>query len=1334
MGGAIGGAFNAASVYGGIKKVVTAADTKAKEITLLSSTNGLTEASDQMIQRAYDLNLTPIGTDAASTALVNQRITTLRQEIRKGAHELVGPKEAEFGNVIGDSLDMLSGDQIANVISGAKQIVRPGYELIPAEGNTVGYVRLHGSDGVGDIKFDPPKKTLLNLADTQTGKEAIDKFVDSAKFGERKDWRMETAGSMDEIEARYIWAEQKASYKEGMIINDSDIPLLEGAARSKLDKVNVTDTAGNVVVYKSSDLQDLILSQKRNLAEDLSNLKGKGWNFNAGSGPGQNVSTVTTDEIAKALNVSPRFLESDSTASAFARQDAQKSYDKMRADAGLKGTVDLTYVPQHAAIVYDTTRAAHANSDLASAMINVQTQKKIMQDKANIATAKVFGELESRFTPIPQDQIATSNRYGAGAGVLSSANGGYNTLASSVENIGKATADLISQTKKATLASIESPALRLRSDQAGAIEFSKINDLRNSTTERYVINDTRDGLIAKATKDYNDAIAAGKQNVKIPVLQEGAPDTIKIANPNARDAIFADIEANGARVNHENNLRQAEGAEGTKSPDVFYGYKPDPKQMKFFAFVKDETITGQAAGHTSMIHAADEVSLQKMIEAARERTGFKVYTKEDTKNFFEAQKSYEFDRTMHENYIDSSLKSAGVNNNFFPKTDANAIVDEWLASHAKRDAALARDAVAVKYGNEFDQLEQLGKQYTGVASSQYGTTVKSIESTVQNPYNDYRKTALNISRLGEYPLLSSVNRGLENAVSGTVQKLVDAWKEVKTVGDLDKINGLLADAGISHAYKNAAEVILANHTVPKPYLSNFIRGANSILANTFLRLDFLNPVANAVGAQVLLGHETSGQVKALLRDTAGVTVPGTTDKILSPLGFIAKANADYVKSTPELDALFKLNGLTSSTRDQMKSMLDDLALSGSENSAQLQTRLQSALDKSKALTEFGEKVTGNKMAEEYNRFVAAHVAKQIADIRIGAGLMPEEGLNAFMNTFVNRTQTNTLASQRPLLFQGPVGQAIGLFQSFQFNTMQQLFRGVSEGGPKDAAMLLGLQGTIFGLNGLPGFQYINQHIIGTASGNKDHTDAYSALYGSAGKTAGDWLMYGIPSNMLQTNIYSRGDINPRTLTVVPVNPADIVAVSAFTKFAGNLKETLGKVAGGGDVWQSVLQGFEHNGLSRPLVGLAQTMQAAGGDGKVFSTTNKGDVSFVNDFMSLATLSRLAGGKPLDEALANDELSRSIVYKAADKQRMQAATETFKSSVIGGGTPPEEATKNYMAAFVRNGGRAEDFNKNMLNAMTQANTPKANLIIQSTKGPWADHMKSLMGGKLADLNN
>jgi hypothetical protein len=359
---------------------------------------------------------------------------------------------------------------------------------------------------------------------------------------------------------------------------------------------------------------------------------------------------------------------------------------------------------------------------------------------------------------------------------------------------------------------------------------------------------------------------------------------------------------------------------------------------------------------------------------------------------------------------------------------------------------------------------------------------------------------------------------------------------------------------------------------------------------------------------------------------------------------------------------------------------------------------------------------------------------QLAGAKVAAGQMSQESIPAFMNTFVNRTQTNILASQRPLLFQGPVGQAIGLFQSFQFNTMQQLFRGVSEGGAKDAAMLLGLQGTIFGLNGLPGFQYINQHIIGTASGNKNHTDAYSMLYGDAGKTAGDWLMYGIPSNMLQTNLYSRGDINPRTLTVVPVNPQDIVAVSAFSKFVGNLKETVGKIAGGGDIWQSVLQGLEHNGLSRPLAGIAQTLQATGPTGKVFSTTNAGNINFVNDFMSLATLSRLAGGKPLDEALANDQVARATVYKAADKERMKAATETFITTVVGDptGQVTTQAVHNYLGDFVAAGGKADQFNANMLSVMTKVNTPRANLIIASMRDPRALDMKNMMNGRVEGL--
>jgi hypothetical protein len=415
-------------------------------------------------------------------------------------------------------------------------------------------------------------------------------------------------------------------------------------------------------------------------------------------------------------------------------------------------------------------------------------------------------------------------------------------------------------------------------------------------------------------------------------------------------------------------------------------------------------------------------------------------------------------------------------------------------------------------------------------------------------------------------------------------------------------------------------------------------------------------------------------------------------------------------------------------------MIDDLTLNGTENVGTLEGKKQAAFEKAKWLTEKAEKFTGNRMAEEYNRFVAADVARQITDVAIKAGVLDSQSALSYINTFVNRTQGNVLASQRPLIFQGPIGQAVGLFQGFQFNTMQQLFRAVSEGSAKDAAMLMGLQGTLYGMNGLPGFQYINQHIIGTASGNTEHKDLYTATYGALGKETGDWLMYGIPSNMLQTNLYTRGDINPRSMTVIPTSPQDVVAVSAFSKFAGNILETSKKMANGGDFWQSFLQGVEHNGLSRPLAGLAQTLQAAE-TGQVFSTTNAGDISFVNDFFSLATLSRLAGGKPLDEALANDELARSMVYKAATREKMKGITETFKSHVTGNPNGPIDpaAVTTYMEGWVKNGGRAEDFNKNLLNVLTKTNTPKANQVMNSLRGPYAEHMKMMMGGSVQELD-
>jgi len=178
-----------------------------------------------------------------------------------------------------------------------------------------------------------------------------------------------------------------------------------------------------------------------------------------------------------------------------------------------------------------------------------------------------------------------------------------------------------------------------------------------------------------------------------------------------------------------------------------------------------------------------------------------------------------------------------------------------------------------------------------------------------------------------------------------------------------------------------------------------------------------------------------------------------------------------------------------------------------------------------------------------------------------------------------------------MMIQGPIGQAIGLFQTYQFNLMQQLLRHVGEGSAKDAATLLALQGTIHGMNGLPAFNAINTHIVVNASVNTEHRDLYDSLYGAVGKQAGNWLMYGVGSNWLlhpdlKVNLYTRGDINPRHLTIIPTDLSQVPIIQAGVKFFGNIFETAGKLAAGGDVSQTILQGLEHNSISRPLAGLA----------------------------------------------------------------------------------------------------------------------------------------------------
>lgn len=282
--------------------------------------------------------------------------------------------------------------------------------------------------------------------------------------------------------------------------------------------------------------------------------------------------------------------------------------------------------------------------------------------------------------------------------------------------------------------------------------------------------------------------------------------------------------------------------------------------------------------------------------------------------------------------------------------------------------------------------------------------------------------------------------------------------------------------------------------------------------------------------------------------------------------------------------------------------------------------------------------------------------------------------------------------------------------------------------------MFGMQAGLFGLNGTPMFDAVNTHIIGNAAVNDGHYDAYSVAPQLIGKDWGDWLMYGTVSAFPAfgdkwPGLYSRGDINPRHMTILPMSIKDIPAVDASLRVVSNLLDTGKKLVTGADVSESLLQGLEHNGLNRPLAGLAQVLASQ-------STTSKSSIiSAHSDMESIMTLSRVVGAKPMDEAIGLNHMYRMKAYQAADRDRMDALGEKVRTHLVRNQVPSDEEYKQFLKDYTSIGGRVENYNAAMQRWMKDANTSVIEQMRAKQRTPYAQRLNEIMGGvPLEDYGN
>lgn len=1221
----------------------------------------------------------------------------------------------------------------------------------------VKYVRTFGEDA-GVPTHIAPK--VLYLADGIAGRVAsyTDNILSAVKakgFNLSKEFDPSLVTHMD-VEARMLWFENASRYnidkqiKAGeTVIHARDIAGMRYmASNGTAFKVKLAD-GSTASSQELGDLSAFIAKTQQEYAAELATPK----MTPTGRIAKDQTGVPSAEEIAKRTDINPKVLDGTKDADelgadALNYREAVRKQARALYDGDLKGTgrpyTDPWMQPQHIKIGYSTASVR----DDAGVILLGDAAIKQMQKQAQIvneqASAAVLGEVYGHLPELKQ--VRDANRLGSGPGVFTGANADYLTLGSEAERAGQVVHNVKGSNHDAINAEF-TPVLHAALNATSGkslIAFDQLNSLMGSTKELYSHTAHIDGPVLDALTQLLGDIpepamiprkwvqqvtrALGKDGtgdiaeLELAALQKSAPEVVPIVGKELQDVVLAHI---GKDSEHLGKKYILAGANGTPMPNDLRGtfrvIRPNTKDMQHFAFVVDDLKVSGEAGHVKMLHAANAEALKEMMD--RVPVGFQVISKGQGERFHKAIADFEYDKTLHENYIDSALSSKGINAPFLPRTDPKQIADSILSHHLRQSDIITTEAVHLKYQPQFESLKRLGEQATDAATSKYGGSYRYADSTIDNPYMSYVRTALDLPSTGYSPLLKSFNMMLDEKVS-SIWKRLNAGRNAAKSGDaaVDDAFAAYEAAGMRTGYVGAADTMyeLMNHTAPKGVLTGFIGAANKALASVALRLDWLNGVNNAVGSQVLMWSELNSLMKSM--DVGSIKIPGTTESITSAKALVAKAHRDLVhkESREALFAFMESRGQRVGLVKQYGQLIEDASLQGTESVAQLAAKQKSIASLASDLMDKGEKITGNKYMEDYVRFISTSVAKQITDAGIAAGKFGQQEADTIIATFNNRVHGFRIASQRPTAFQGPVGMAVGLFQSYQFNLMQQLFRHVADSDKKSMAIMMGLQGTLYGMNGLPGFQYINSHVVGNASGNKQHKDMYSAAYEGLGHDVGNFIMYGVPSNILNANLYTRGDINPRQATILPSSISEVPIVSAAGAVFTNMKNTANKIMDGGELWTSITQGLEHNGVSRPLSGLGAIMQG-------YSTTSNGNLLNTYDRMSLNAGMRIAGGKPLDEAITNDAAYRFQVYDSAEREKRKGLASALKSNAMLGDSIDAPDIDKLMHNYVAGGGKQKNFNKWMMSTIKEANTPRVEKIRTQLNKPYAQQMQIMMGG-------
>ncbi len=1249
--------------------------------------------------------------------------SSTRQSNKDTAYRLVGNLEEARSGIVGTP----------GVGTTVKDAFAKGYDVV-FSGNT-GKLHINPASKVfkqAESPSDPTLRVTFNTRTKITSDNAVPTIADVAKAGAPVVTEPGiTAGTtafkfqvgrhentLDSVQntARHLWAANVKDLK-GVTINEQDFSLLDRiiadpTLADKTTKIRLRD--GSLEELPVGGIRRYVLQKKLEEAQRIFAEEG---------------ADVDHRLISYKLNAEQKWVQ-DAVSVEFRQEalDVPQAFRELESYAARDNVV----------LVYKKPPISNPDTpDFPTGQLAYEYRKTLALQQANYASSAVLGQAGERYLDLdPRLLSRQADATGVGPTGAGFSNADYtDPLRLWAQDTGRATSLTSQQFTDAALNQLQPHMAKLITNgntEVGAV----LNRIRFSEDRMAIVQNRLVTLSDfKKYRELEAKVLAGEAkpadlaSMQFRYNYELREDT----------AAFLQAYQDGHRtwLSKHGILARARGTVTHWDEDALYLPPLNTRKVPYFAFVRAQEGRIFGSSETVMITAKTAEDLQakaRKIEA--QYPDMQVLFKDDTELFRKAQGDYEYTKSLNSPQIDPLLRKQGLLGDFIPTVEPKAVMEEFVTYVARREQDLVRNAVELKYGQTFSELEWLSSQYTRADKSKFGFMGKLDVKKIQDPFGDYKRLALNVSKRSEYTLWSNINEFVDALGSRAYGAVEESFRRSKA-GEItwQQANADLEKFGLGGVFTSQADYLAAQTGADRSLVKIAVAKANMLLANVALRLDTANALVNIVSTPILLGTEVSAirssikndpKLAALFEQQFSESVPGQQMRVPSTVRLLANAVKNYFgKDKAELINRYeKTIGSIRSDNAKFHDMIEDLALTPQLVPSAWSAKVDGWMEK-------GATLTGNNMAEQFTRFVASDVMRQITQPVVEAGRMSVKEQNAFIAIFVNRTQGNYLSSQRPIMFQGTLGAALGLFQTYQFNLFQQLFRHIEDKNGKTLAVAAGLQATLFGMNGLPLFDAINTHIIGNANINDQHKDIYSSV-AAADKEWGDFAMYGMSAFPMfgdkAPSLYTRGDLNPRHVTIVPTNFSQIPAVEGFSRILKSVWGVGNQVANGGGFGDAMLHGLEHNGVSRPLAGLAQVLKGS-------STTSQGSLISANvDMLSIASGTRLLGAKPMDESVALNHKFRMVAYEQADKQRIEALGVPIKDKIRNGDLTPEDV-EDFASRYAAAGGRMQSYGAAMQRWMRDANQSVLNTATKAHSTARSQRLFEVMGGDpLPDFYN